>query len=84
MCRNDKDLFWRVDFNKANPLVKHPKAMNEGKDRMRPVHIFRCNEGIAFAGDMQQPGQSEPIIQHARRKDRPGPDQRVFEESSQD
>jgi hypothetical protein len=30
MCRNDKDLFWRVDFNETNPLLKRPKGTDKG------------------------------------------------------
>jgi hypothetical protein len=29
MCRNDKDLFWRVDFAETNPLLKPPKGVKK-------------------------------------------------------
>jgi hypothetical protein len=29
LCRNDKDLFWRIDFKDVNPLVKRPHAMKQ-------------------------------------------------------
>jgi hypothetical protein len=26
MCRDDKNLYWRIDFDQVNPLVSHPAA----------------------------------------------------------
>gem|GEM_PF-2013579 len=32
MCRDDKYVYWRVDFNGNDPLVKRPKGVGKGVD----------------------------------------------------
>jgi hypothetical protein len=49
MCRNEKDLFWRVDFAETNPLLKPPKGVKRS---------ISCQLSIRFDGKQLNMGSN--------------------------
>ncbi|MEI6876655.1 MAG: hypothetical protein WCL50_16170, partial [Spirochaetota bacterium] len=51
MCRDDKYLYWRVDFQKANPLRKRPKGSGQRTESVLTTDLQKggsLDMGVAF------------------------------------
>jgi hypothetical protein len=51
MCRDDKYLYWRIDFKETDPLLKPPKAVRTGMDLLLQVYNNSTRDIFSFTSD---------------------------------
>jgi hypothetical protein len=58
ICRDDKYLYWRVDFAGSNPVLKPPRGTQAGLDCILIVQLGRqtLNLGVNFWEPSKRPG----------------------------